>query len=443
METLESMDKKVDIHATEDNRVDLKATVDNSREVDLPTNSQPAEREQGADDLLSKSGEVDDTKSGCGEDKVITVPPAARDGNDQLEKEGGEEAICAEEQISSKLKPAVSFEEQLEIRSSGGQITSEEVNLGEKIGEDSMREEAGKLEEKGKNTSAGNIPSSAISSLAVELAQLNQEAERIDLKLSREAKIPENGIEGVESTLEEAKAKMSDTKLEEGRHIVNESLDQLVDVVESLAREKLPTTCSSSESALDAAPPSPSLLASACDEEDDDDVENGVNKTEEGDEQVVEETIVISDTEISDTEDPPKEGIVKPVSEDPLAETLNEHSSEERRETAAAIGGGKMEEKKNKEGGKCYEKSNKEEKGDKKVDNNADDEGEDEVESILPDYYALVCMHVETFKISDSPDVSLTQVYTKIIFGYWHIMHVENHSHPAYLIFFFLLDKEF
>ena len=80
METLESMDKKVDIHATEDNRVDLKATVDNSREVDLPTNSQPAEREQGADDLLSKSVKVDHSMSGCGEDKVMAVPPPG-DGN--------------------------------------------------------------------------------------------------------------------------------------------------------------------------------------------------------------------------------------------------------------------------------------------------------------------------------------------------------------------------
>ena len=435
---METMDKKVNLQATVETMVDLRATVDNSREVDLPTNSQPAEREQGADDLLSNSGEVDHTMSGCGEDKVMAVPPAAGNGNDQLEKECGKEAICAEEQISSKLEPAVSFEEQLETRSSGGNITSEE-----KIGEDSTTEEGGKLGEKGENTSAGNIQSSATSSLAVELAQLNQEAERIDLKLSREAKIPENGIEGVESTLEEAKAKMSDTKLEEGRHIVNESLDQLVDEVESLAKEKLPTTSSSSESALDAAPPSPSLLASACDdEEDEDNVENGEKKTEEGDEQVVEETIVISDTEISDTEDPPKEGIVKPVSEDPLAETLNEPSSEERGESAAAIGGGKMEEKKNKEGGKCDGKSNKEEMGDKKVDNNADDEGEDVKESILPDYYALVCMHVETFKISDSPDVSLTQVYTKNIIGYWHVMHVENHSHLAYLIFF-LLDEDF
>ena len=126
------------------------------------------------------------------------------------------------------------------------------------------------------------------------------------------------------------------------------------------------------------------------------------------------------------------------MSEDPLAETLNEPSSEERGETAAAIGGGKMEEKKNKEGGKCDWKSNKEEMGDKKVEDNADDDGEDEEESILSEYYALVCMHVETFKISDSPDVSLTQVYSKIIFGYWHVMNVESHSHLAYLIFIFL-----
>ena len=113
-----------------------------------------------------------------------------------MEKECGKEAICAEEQISSKLEPAVSYEEQLETRSAGGNITSEE-----KIGEYSTKEEGGKLEGKGENTSAGNIQSSATSSLAVELAQLNQEAERIDLKLSREAKIPEKSIEGVKSTL--------------------------------------------------------------------------------------------------------------------------------------------------------------------------------------------------------------------------------------------------
>ena len=72
------------------------------------------------------------------------------------------------------------------------------------------------------------------------------------------------------------------------------------------------------------------------------------------------------------------------------------------------------------------------------TEDNADDDGEDEQEGILSEYYALVCMHVETFKISDSPDVSLTQVYTKIILGYWHVTHVENHSRLAYLIFIFL-----
>ena len=302
----------------------------------------------------------------------------------------------------------------------------------------------------GKDESAGEIVPT--SSLSAELAELNREAERINLQLSNKpTKILDNEV--VKPTLDEGKANASSNL------IVDETINEVPsqaekDLVADCLEEKPEGTPSfdhkdspQSRSLLETeSPPSPSLLALAnedeakqsfviedngedkveYDNEGDDEEEHceeGDGKEEETDSRqqtVIEESIVISDTEISDSEQAAVEDDLKPCQNDPLgdksgaaAEEVKSKEIVERNEKESARERKKdeMEEKEEED----HEDKKKDEDKYERGEEVEDEEVENEDDS-LPEYYTLVCMHVETFKISDSPDVSLTQVLFVCLF---------------------------
>ena len=75
-----------------------------------------------------------------------------------------------------------------------------------------------------------------------------------------------------------------------------------------------------------------------------------------------------------------------------------------------------MEEKEEEDHEDKKKDEDKYERGEEVEDEEVEDEEVENEDDSLPEYYTLVCMHVETFKISDSPDVSLTQVLFVCLF---------------------------